>query len=323
MSGSALILGSIGRFGRAAATAFRAAGWKVTEWRRPDPGAAAMPSVIRGDLTNRDALHRAAEVDVIVNALNPAYTDWEVDLPWMTAAVTDAAKATGATVLIPGNVYNYGQNLPPRLSAATPHIGDHKKARQRIEMEAAYRSNGVKTIILRGGDFIDTAPGDNWFEGQMTAKVAKGTVVYPGPTNLKHTWAFLPNMARAAEMLAARRGTLPEFADIGFPGYALTGDELMDLIERAAGRPLKRGGMPWFVLNIMGLFNPLIREVAAMRYLWNRPHGIEAAEFDRVLPDFQPTEPIDAVRASLSGCGQLHGPNTGPLAPAKGSAITA
>jgi hypothetical protein len=26
----------------------------------------------------------------------------------------------------------------------------------------------------------------------------------------------------------------------------------MDLIERAAGRPLKRGGMPWFVLNIMG-----------------------------------------------------------------------
>ena len=323
MSGSALILGSTGRFGRAAATAFRAAGWKVTEWRRPDLGAAAMPSVIRGDLTNRDALHRAAEVDVIVNALNPAYTDWEVDLSWMNAAVIDAAKAMGATVLIPGNVYNYGQNLPPRLSAATPHIGDHKKARQRIEMEAAYRSNGVKTIILRGGDFIDTAPGDNWFEGQMMAKVAKGKVVYPGPTNLKHTWAFLPNMARAAEMLAARRGTLPEFADIGFPGYALTGDELMDLIERAAGRPLKRGGMPWFVLNIMGLFNPLIREVAAMRYLWNRPHGIEAAEFDRVLPDFQPTEPIDAVRASLSGCGQLHGPNTGPLAPAKGSAITA
>ena len=72
MSGSALILGSTGRFGRAAATAFRAAGWKVTEWCRTDPGAAAMPNVIRGDLTNRDALHRAAEVDVIVNALKPA-----------------------------------------------------------------------------------------------------------------------------------------------------------------------------------------------------------------------------------------------------------
>lgn len=323
MSASVLILGSTGRFGRAAATAFRAAGWRVTEWRRPDPDAAASPGVIRGDITDRGALGRAAEVDVIVNALNPAYPDWEADLPWMTAAVIGAAKTTGATVLIPGNVYNYGQSLPPRLTAATPHVGDHKKARLRIEMEAAYRASGVKTIVLRGGDFIDTAPGDNWFEGQITAKVAKGKVMYPGPTDLAHAWAFLPDMARAAEMLAARRHTLPDFADIGFPGYALTGDELMALVEQAAGRPLKRGALPWFALNIMGLVSPLMREVAAMRYLWSRPHRVEAADFRRVLPDFRPTEPINAVRASLMGCGQMHEPNAGPLAPVKGSAITA
>ncbi len=323
MSDSVLILGSTGRFGRAAAAAFRTAGWRVTEWRRPEPGAVAEDHIIRGDLTDRATLRRAAEVDVIVNALNPAYTDWEAELPWMTEAVIDAAKTTGATVLIPGNVYNYGQNLPPRLSAATPHVGDHKKARQRIEMEAAYRDSGVKTIILRGGDFIDTAPGDNWFEGQMTANVARGKVMYPGPTDLTHAWAFLPDMARAAEMLAARRAALPVFADIGFPGYALTGNALMDLVERAAGRPLKRGGIPWFALNIIGLFNPLIREVAAMRYLWNRPHRIESAEFGRALPEFQSTDPLDAVRASLRGCGQLHETGAGPLAPAKGSAITA
>lgn len=323
MPGTALILGSTGRFGRAAAIAFRAAGWRVTEWRRPDPDAAASPEIIRGDLRDHDMLRRAAEVDVIVNALNPAYPDWERDLPWMTVAVIDAAKATGATILIPGNVYNYGRNLPPRLTSATPHIGDHKKARLRIEMEAAYRASGVKTIILRGGDFIDTAPGDNWFEGQITAKVAKGKVMYPGPTDLTHAWAYLPDMARAAEMLAALRDSLPDFADIGFPGYALTGGAMLDLVERAAGRPLKRGGAPWFALNLLGLFIPLMREIAAMRYLWDRPHRIEAAVFSRILPGFQPTEPIDAVRASLIGCGQLHGPRTGPLAPAKGSAITA
>ena len=323
MSDSVLILGSTGRFGRAAAAAFRTAGWRVTEWRRPEPGAAVEDHIVRGELTDRNALRRAAEVDVIVNALNPAYTDWEANLPWMTAAVVNAAKATGATVLIPGNVYNYGKNLPPRLSAATPQVGEHNKASLRIEMEAAYRASGVKTIILRGGDFIDTAPGDNWFEGQIIAKVAKGKVMYPGPTDLAHAWAFLPDMARAAEMLATRRDALPDFADIGFPGYALTGDALMDLVERAAGRPLKRGGLPWFALNIMGLFNPLMREVSAMRYLWNRPHRIGSTDFDRALPGFQPTEPIDAIRASLNGCGQLHGPSAAPLAPAKGSAITA
>ncbi len=241
----------------------------------------------------------------------------------MNAAVINAAKATGAAVLIPGNIYNFGRNLPPRLTAATPHVGDHKKARLRIEMEAAYRASGVKTIILRAGDFIDTVAGDNWFEAHMTANVARGKVMYPGPTDLTHAWAFLPDMARAAEMLAARRQDLPTFSDIGFPGYALTGAALMDLVEHAAGRPLKRGGLPWFALNLMGLFSPLMREVAAMRYVWDRPHRIESAEFGRVLPDFQPTDPSDAVRASLTGCGQLHGPGAAPLAPARGSAITA
>ena len=154
MTDNALILGSTGRFGRAAAAAFRAAGWRVTEWRRADADDA--PGVVRGDLRDRNALRNAADVDVIVNGLNPAYPDWADDLPWMTSAVIDAARATGATVLIPGNVYNYGRNLPPRLNAGAPHVGDHKKARLRIKMEETYRAAGVKTIILRGGDFIDT-----------------------------------------------------------------------------------------------------------------------------------------------------------------------
>lgn len=320
MTGTALILGSTGRFGRAAAAAFRAAGRRVSEWRRPVPGADSAPGIVWGDIADRAALRRAAEVDVIVNALNPAYPDWARDLPWMTDAVIDAAQATGATVLLPGNVYTYGRNLPPRLTSATPHVGDHGKARLRIEMEAAYRAAGVRTIILRAGDFIDTVPGDNWFEGQITAKVAKGKVIYPGPTDLPHAWAYLPDMARAAEMLASMRATLPDFADIGFPGYALTGNALMDLVEQAAGRALKRGGVPWLALRVMGLFSPLMREVAEMRHLWDRPHRIDGSDFNAFLPDFIPTSPADAVRASLTGLGVAQTPT---LASADGGVITA
>ena len=320
MTGTALILGSTGRFGRAAAAAFTAAGWTVTEWRRPDPAALNEGGIVRGDLFDQQALVAAANVDVIVNALNPAYPDWAKDVPRMTDAVIDAAKATGATVLIPGNVYNYGAGLPPHLTATTPEVGDHRKAAIRIAMEAAYRDAGVPTIILRAGDFIDTAPGDNWFEGQITAKAKKGRLMYPGPTDLPHAWAFLPDMARAAEMLAARRADLPRFTAIGFPGYTLTGAELMDLVDQATGAKAKRGGLPWPILRLMGLFNPLMREVAEMRYLWQRPHAIDGIDFAAILPDFRPTEPLQAIRASLAGCRRL---DTPPLAPAKGSAITA
>ena len=75
MTQSVLILGATGRFGRAASKAFSQAGWRVTEWRRPDPSAMDDDGVVRGDLYDSQALTRAAEVDVIVNALNPAYPD--------------------------------------------------------------------------------------------------------------------------------------------------------------------------------------------------------------------------------------------------------
>ncbi|MCF6316055.1 MAG: hypothetical protein L3J30_07185 [Marinosulfonomonas sp.] len=46
--------------------------------------------------------------------------------------------------------------------------------RIRTEMEAAYRDSGVRTIILRAGDFIDTQASGNWFDKVMTPKLDKG-----------------------------------------------------------------------------------------------------------------------------------------------------
>ena len=102
---------------------------------------------------------------------------------------------------------------------------------------------------------------------------------------------------RLAEMLAARRETLPDFADVGFPGYTMTGAALMDLVEEVASRPLKRVGLPWFALNLIGVFSPLMREVDEMRYLWDTPHHLDAAAFDRLVPGFRHT-PVDVALAS-------------------------
>ena len=132
-------------------------------------------------------------------------------------------------------------------------------------MEAAYRSAGVQTLILRAGDFIDTQPGENWFEGQITAKADQGQVMYPGPLNQPHVWAFLPDLARAAKALARRRADLPTFTDIGYPGYTLTGDELIALVEASLGASLKRRSFPWPLIRLLAFFNPMMREVCEMR----------------------------------------------------------
>jgi nucleoside-diphosphate-sugar epimerase len=301
MTQQAIILGAKGRFGRAAVAAFLEAGWEVRALARDWTGAPPAGDEIRvtGDAFDAASLSAAAEgCDVIINAVNPLYTNWARDLPRITPAVIAAARQTGATVMIPGNVYIYGKAMPPVLTADTPQRAHTRKGKLRVEMEKSYAKaaqDGVQTIILQGGDFIEGVRTGAWFEDHIAANIGRGEVMYPGPLDRVHAWAFLPDRARAMAGLAARRGDLPRFERIGFPGYSLTGRELAKALEAVAGRKLKVTSMPWPLMRLIALVNAQMREVCEMAYLWQVPHAIDGARMRELLPEFQPTPLNEAL----------------------------
>ena len=299
MTDKVLVLGANGRFGRAAYKAFTEAGWGVTALVRP--GRTHSGKVIEADASDPAALSAAAKgFDVIVNALNPPYHKWTEMLPILTASVIAAARSSGATVLIPGNVYNFGTNPPSVLSTDTPQTATNGKGALRVEMERSFRdAPNIRTIILRGGDFIEAEKTGNWFDSQITNKVNKGVITYPGPTDQVHAWAYLPDMARAAVQLCEIREALPRFADIPFAGFALTGDELIAAVETATDKTLKVKTVPWSIMSAIGLVSPLVREVVAMRYLWNQPHQLDGGVLTSLLPDFKPTPLKLALQQAL------------------------
>src|SRR5262249_58039142 len=104
----------------------------------------------------------ARDADVVLHALNPPYTDWSrLALPLAYSAVA-AAETAGATLLFPGNLYNYGSPLPPIIDENTPMGPSSRKGQLRLAiedrmMEAADR--GVRTIVLRTGDFYGSGVG--------------------------------------------------------------------------------------------------------------------------------------------------------------------
>ncbi|WP_299045411.1 NAD-dependent epimerase/dehydratase family protein [uncultured Tateyamaria sp.] len=291
-----IVLGAKGRVGRAAARAFAEAGWSVTRAGRGIDG----PGSVQVDATDRAAVTRAcAGADVIVNAVNPPYHHWVQTVPKVTEAVIAAARAHGATVMIPGNIYNYGHSLPPVLREDTPWVANTRKGGIRIRMERAYRDSGVRTIVLRSGDYFEAAQTGDWFGSYITAKLGQGKVTYPGPRDQVHAWAYLPDVGRAMAALADLRSTFDTFEEFNFDGYALTGDDLIALIEQAVGRPLRVTPFPWFAVRMMGLWSPLMREVLEMRYLWQRPHAVDGTKLNGVLPAFRST-PVDrAIAASV------------------------
>lgn len=278
-----LIAGASGRFGAQAAQAFAQAGWDVSTFNRK----------------SETLLNAAKGVDVIVNAMNPPdYLNWDTEIPRITGEVIDAAKANGATVLIPGNVYNFGTQRGP-WSDKTPQIAQSRKGQIRIEMEDAYRASGVKTIILRGGDFMGGDVSGTWLDLVILKSITRGKFVYPGDPDVPHAWAYLPDMARAAVGLAEKRDSLEDFVDVAFPGYAVSGREMMRAISEITGRNLELGKMPWWGIRLASPFWRLGRELLEMRYLWDHPHSLEAARFSELLPEFVATDFDEAIAEVL------------------------
>lgn len=284
MTRTALILGSSGRFGRNMADALTRHGWSVRRFDRAT-----------------DTLRKAADgADLIVNAWNPPYSQWAATVPKLTEQVIDAAKTSGAAVMIPGNVYVYGEPLPPILSPDAPHRATHHLGQIRRTMEAAYRDAGVKTIILRAGDYIDTEASGNWFDKIIAVKIAKGKFSYPGPLNLSHAWAYLPDLVEAGAQLADQLDQLPAHSDFCFEGYALTGAEMAKAVERATGKAVRAKSMNWLPIQVARPFWKEAKHLLEMRYLWRNPHRMDGSALASRLTNFTPTPLDDALRTATA-----------------------
>ena len=285
-----LVLGSQGRFGLAVTEAFSAAGWQVKAQSRRNAVWPSGVEDIRCDAMEASGLVEAARgMDVVVNALNPPYTEWESHAKPLAANALAAAETAGALLMFPGNVYNFGRLLPPRLDAETPNQPDTRKGRIRIEIEnemkaAAFRK--VNSIVVRAGDFFGGKGRGAWFD-LIVGSIAKGKVIYPGPPDTLHAWAYLPDLAETFVRLAEIRHRLEGFRQFHFAGHAVTGRQLHRALEYVTGRSLRLQGMPWGLIGIASPLWPMAKAVSEMRYLWQRPHALEddLAPLLRSLPE--------------------------------------
>ncbi len=309
-----LILGANGRFGLAAAQAFDAAGWTVLAQVRRDaaPGMPARARLVRAAVADLPAPLAGADAPgVDVHAPNPIYTRWDEEALPLARAGMDLAERLGARFMLPGNVYNFGAAMPALIDEATAQRPTTAKGRLRAEMEAelARRAEAgrLRSTVITAGDFFGAGTG-SWFDQVVVKSIAGGKLVYPGPLDVVHAWAYLPDFARA--FVAAAGTEAPPFERFHFAGHALTGAEFLAATERAAGslglaptRGWRHGAMPWAVVRAGGLVMPLWRELALMSYLWRVAHALDGRKLAARCPGLA-TTPIDAALASsLRGLG--------------------
>jgi nucleoside-diphosphate-sugar epimerase len=321
MQQTVLILGARGRFGLAAAQAFADAGWKVLAQTRPN---AAVPTQglgdqrirwIAADLNDIDALATQAKgTQVVVNALNPAYTNaaWQVQgVPLMEASIA-VARALQATLMFPGNVYNFGDGMPSVLHEDTPQRAQTAMGRVRVAMESRAEASGVRAVVIRAGNFFGAGRGAV-FDQVMVKNIRKGSVTYLGERNVRSAWAYVPDLARTFVAVAQQRAVLPRFEVLHFAGHSLTGQDWVSALNplaheqqwvRAAS-PLKFKQLPWPVIRIGALVAPTWAALLGLRYLWQTPHVLDNTKLVGLIGAEPHTRLNEAATAALRQLGYL------------------
>lgn len=312
-----LVLGATGGIGGEVARRLRDAGWQVRALKRGvTEGRRDGITWLAGDAMDAQAVRQAAKgCAVIVHAVNPpGYRRWsELVLPMLDHSIA-AAKAEGATLVLPGNVYNFGPDAFPVLVEDAPQHPVTRKGAIRVEaerrLEAASRE-GARVLIVRAGDFFGPKAGNNWFsQGLVKAGEPVKAVSYPGSPGVGHLWSYLPDVARTMVELLARRDRLEAFACFHMAGHwdadgTRMSDAIRRVVARRTGAEVPVRAFPWGLTALAAPFVPTLRELREMRYLWRTPVGMDNAKLVAFLGR-EPHTPLDeAVEAALEGMGCL------------------
>jgi nucleoside-diphosphate-sugar epimerase len=306
VSGRILVMGAAGRLGTIAAEAFRDAGWTVKGLVRPGRSKAVPRRVEPVEAVTRDEAVQAGQgCDVVLNALNPAITEWRKNALSLAYGAIAVAEANGATLLFPGSLWNYGRGMPPLLDENTPMQPTTRKGAMRVEIEQRIKEatdRGMRAIMLRAGDFYGGGRG-SWFDLVICKEFERQRLTYPGPLDVMHTWAYLPDFAAALVQLAERRADFSPFETFGFAGHALTGAEMVAAIETATRSKFNVRIMSWWLLKTFGQFLAMGRELSELEYLWRVPHRVSGDKFERAIGKFPTTPMPQAIAASLRELG--------------------
>lgn len=308
MTKSVLILGARGRFGLSAVRAFSAAGWRVFGQVRPGTKVPSAPGVewLGTAIDDTDALRRQAHgAQVVVHAINPAYTNsaWQSEVLPLTDAALAIAQALGATLMVPGNVYNFGLDAPLLLKPDTAQRAHTVKGRVRVAMEQRLAASPVQTVVLRAGDFFGQGTG-SWFDTVVAKELPKGILRYPAASGVCTAWAYLPDLAQAFVRVAEKRSELGAHAVLHFAGHNLCAADWQQVLAapmaergwRPAGAAPKVKALPWGVLRAGGWFSPVLASLVEMRYLWQRPYGLDNFALVRLIGP-EPRTPLAQAAA--------------------------
>lgn len=304
------IFGATGTVGRALAIklaqkgqSFRVVGRSEERLRRDFRIHEPLVEYCAADLSDPAAAARAASgVDTIFCTVGVPYPQFELH-PKLTRISLAAAAAAGVRHYVHlSTVYPYGAPQQEFVSESHPRNPTAFKGRMRKEQEdlvlAADNLGGMRTTILRPPDFYGPDSELSYVRAIFDAALKGGTANVIGPIDTPHEFIFIPDLAETLIALSEKEEAYGKAWNVAGPGLITTRQFAEQVFGTVRQKPrLRVAGK--FMLRVLGLFNPFLREVVEMHYLWTNPVKLDDTRLRQLLPNLHKTPYTEGIPATI------------------------
>ena len=294
VNGLHTILGAGGVIGRELSLQLARASRRVRQVGRQPAAVQAGDETMTADLTDPLATSRAvagSEVVYLVAGLSYRAAIWQAQWPVVMRNVIDACARYGARLVYFDNVYAYG-HVDGLMTENTPFNPCSRKGDVRAAVATtllnAMRCGEVQALIARSADFYGPGANQSLLAAVLFSRLRAGKAPqWIGNPDAAHTFTFTPDIGRGLAALGdlpaafGQTWHLPSTSEMG--SEAVTGKALARAACTLSGQPIRLQVAPRWLLKVMGLAVPLLRENDEMLYQFEHAYRFDSSKADKVL----------------------------------------
>lgn len=253
-----------------------------------------------GDAASTRAALRGA--GAIVYLIGVPYNHFELH-PVVMRQTLDAAIAEDVPeMLLVGTVYPYGraQQTPAREDhPREPHTfkGKMRKQQEDLLLEAD-AAGEIRGTVLRLPDFYGPRVKNSFLDSVFTAAATGGTANLIAPIDRPHQFVYVPDVGAVVLDLLRHPEAHGRWWHLAGEGTASI-QQIVAMVSDLAGKPVKTRVLGLGMLRVIGLFQPILREMVEMNYLLTDPFIMDDSALSSLLGGLQKTPLRQGLEQSL------------------------
>ncbi len=264
--------------------------------------------LVTADLTNAAAVLKAVEGSAVVYlcvGLTYKLSVWQTEWPAIMQNTIAACIQYKAKLVFLDNVYMYAKSEIPMMKEDSLPDPPSKKGQVRLQlvnmiMDEVKKGN-LTALIARSADFYGPAVNtsmlkisvfDNFSKGKKAMWLADATKI--------HSFTYTPDAAKATALLGNTDDAYGQVWHLPTSPEKLTGKDFVNMIAADMNVKAAYSKLSKFMLSVLGIFMPMLRELKEMQYQNDRDYFFDSSKFEKRF-GVKPTSYADGIKEIVNG----------------------